>query len=133
MRVLIAEDDFASRSILSRLMRNLGDCDVAMDGQEAVDAVRLALDEGQPYALICLDIMMPNMNGHEALRQIRGCEENQGIALGRGAKILITSALDDSKSILEAFRSQCDGYLVKPYTKDKLYAEIKKAGLTARV
>lgn len=131
MKVLIAEDDFTSRSILSKLMRGIfGECDIAVDGQEAVQAVELGLEQNEKYDLICLDIMMPNMDGHEALNRIRKLEDGAGFPVGRGAKILITSALDDSKNILSAFRSQCDGYLVKPYTKEKLLEEVKKVGLT---
>jgi two-component system, chemotaxis family, chemotaxis protein CheY len=126
MRILIVEDDFASRRILSRILDSYGSCEVAIDGSEAVEAVQLALEAGENYDLICLDIMMPKMNGQEALKQIRALEEQKGIAQDCGAKIIITSALSDSKNVMEAFRSHCDGYITKPYSKATISAALKK-------
>ena len=72
---------------------------------------------GALYDLICLDIMMPGMNGQEALKLIR---EEESKAKIKGSKVLMTTALDDSKNVMSAFKEQCDGYLVKPITTDKL-------------
>lgn len=129
MRILVVEDDFTSRHILCRHLDPLGVCEVATDGEEAVEAVRLALAEGDPYGLICLDIMMPRMDGQAALKAIRDLEEGAGIALGDGAKIVITSALSDHRNVMEAFRAQCDGYLVKPYERDKLAEQLARLGV----
>ena len=79
MKYLIVEDDFAARRLLQRYLSNYGDCDIAVDGNEAVEAFRQAVDEKEPYDLICLDIMMPNMDGHEALKVIRQIESEHGI------------------------------------------------------
>lgn len=129
LSILIVEDDFTSRRVLSHILESFGVCDVAIDGEEAVEAVRLGLEGQARYDLICLDIMMPRMDGQSALKAIRKLEESHGIAPGTGAKIIITSALDDSKNVLEAFRSQCDGYIVKPYDKQKISAELREQGL----
>lgn len=130
LSILIVEDDFTSRRVLNHILESFGVCDVAIDGEEAVEAVRLGLEGGETrYDLICLDIMMPRMDGQAALQAIRGLEESHGIAPGTGAKIIITSALDDSKNVLQAFRSQCDGYIVKPYDKQKITAELREQGL----
>ena len=48
---------------------------MAVDGKEAIDAFRMAIEEARPYSLICLDIMMPEMDGHEVLKEIRRIEE----------------------------------------------------------
>lgn len=129
MRILVVEDDFTSRRVLTRILEPYGNCDVAIDGEEAVEAVRLALEGEGNYELICLDIMMPKMDGQAALKQIRALEDTHGILLGEGAKIIITSALHDSKNVMEAFRSQGDGYIVKPYVKAKVLAELGQHGL----
>ena len=78
MKCLIVEDDFAARRLLQRYLSSHRDCDIAVDGNEAVEAFRQATDEKEPYDLICLDIMMPNMNGHEALKAIRQIESEHG-------------------------------------------------------
>ena len=65
MRILIAEDDFASRKFMLKFLTKYAEVDVTVDGQEAVNAFELALEDGEPYDLVCLDVMMPNMNGYE--------------------------------------------------------------------
>lgn len=131
MRILVVEDDFTSRRVLGRILESFGSCDVAIDGEEAVAAVKLALEGDVHYDLICLDIMMPKMDGQAALKQIRGMEDEHKILLGDGAKIVITSALQDSQNVMEAFRSQCDGYIVKPYDKAKVTAELAQHGFNS--
>lgn len=129
MRVLIVEDDFTSRKLLSALLTPFGECDIATNGVEAVEAVGMAIEEEEPYQLICLDIMMPKLDGHGALEKIRKLEEAKGYKGRRGARIIMTTALSDSQSILQAFRSQCEGYLVKPINRVKLYDLLREVGL----
>ena len=91
-----------------------------MNGNEAVDACVDALTTGHPYHLICLDIMMPEMDGQAALKHIRAAEERMGILSHRGAKIVMVTALDDLQDILDAFSGLCDGSLVKPIDGTRL-------------
>ncbi len=129
MKCLIVEDDFAARRLLQRYLSSHCDCDIAVDGNEAIEAFRQATDEKEPYDLICLDIMMPNMNGHEALKAIRQIESEHGINGLDGVKVIMTTALGDPKNIMGAFREGCEAYIVKPVEKDKLLEEMEKLGL----
>ncbi len=129
MKTIVAEDDFTSRKLLQRLLLQYGECDIAVNGKEAIEAFRLATENGQPYDLICLDIMMPEMDGQEALKAIRTIEEGAGIHGLDGVKIFMTTALHDPKNILGAFRSQCEAYLIKPIDKRKLLKELGNHGL----
>ena len=130
MKVLIVEDDFMSRKVMMFCLTSLGgSCEVAVDGQEAVSAVTLALEEKAPYDVIFLDIMMPNMDGHDALKSIRRIEDENGYPIGRGAKIVMTTALSDHKSIMSAFREECDGYLIKPVKKEAIKDKLFELGL----
>ena len=129
MKTLIVEDDFTSRTILQSFLKDHGTSHIAVNGKEAVEAVRLALDAGEPYNLICLDIMMPEMDGQQALKQIRALEEAQGILSSNGAKIIMTTVLGDMKNICAAYSSLCDAYLVKPIGQKKLLQELRKLAL----
>ncbi len=129
MKTLIAEDDFTSRLLLQGLLKNFGPCHVAVNGKEAVEAARIARETEEPYDLICLDIMMPEMTGQEALRMIREHEETLGVLSTRGTKIIMTTALDDIKNVRNAFYNLCDGYLAKPIQQDMLLRELHKFGL----
>jgi len=129
MRILIAEDDLTCRLLMQQFLKDLSPSDIAVNGKEAVEAVRLGMENGTPYNLICLDIMMPEMDGHEALRQIRGLEEERGILRRTGAKILMTTALSDIDNVNTAFTSEADGYLTKPIQKVKLLEVLRRLKL----
>lgn len=129
MRILVAEDDFASRRLITDCLTPYGECHAAADGAEAVEAVRDAVKRNEPYDLICLDIRMPKMNGQEALRAIRQIEQENGYRPGEGAKVIMTTALSDSRNILDAFNEQCEAYLVKPITRSALAEQMTKLGL----
>lgn len=108
MKTLIVEDDFTSRLLLQEILKNYGPFHIAVNGQEAVSAVRAALEANEQYDLICLDIMMPEMDGHEALKQIRNMEQAKGIYSQNGAKIMMVTALGDMKNATTAFYNLCD-------------------------
>ncbi len=129
MKILIVEDDFISRKLMQKFLDPYGETDVAVNGEEALDAFQMAWKEDSPYDLICLDIMMPQKDGQEVLRTIRAIETGKGLEGEKSAKILMTTALKDSKNVMGAFRAQADGYLVKPIEKSRLIEEIKRLGL----
>ena len=129
MKTLIVDDDFTSRKLLLKILSGYGSCDVAVDGKEAVNAFKLALNEWEIYDLVCLDIMMPNMDGQEALVEIRKLEKEKGILGLDGVKVIMTTALDDADSVKTAFREQCEAYLVKPIEKDKLVQKLNEFDL----
>lgn len=130
MKTLIVEDDFLSRSLLSTLLSEYGICHVAVNGQEALQAVERGLEEKDPYDLICLDIMMPVMDGQQALQEIRRIEERHGIRGLDMVKVIMVTAIDDSNTIMKAFRQgQCEAYLTKPLNREKLMTHIRDLGL----
>lgn len=129
MKTLIVEDDFTSRLLMQELLKNYGPSHIAVDGREAIEAVRLSLQANEPYDLICLDIMMPTMDGHQALKEIRALEEVRGIFSSDGAKIIMTTALDDIQNKINAFSNLCDGYLTKPIDKEQLLDELRSLEL----
>jgi two-component system chemotaxis response regulator CheY len=111
--------------LLQSLLSPFGDCHIAVNGREAVAAFRAAQEKGQGYDLICMDIMMPEMDGQTAVREIRALEENRGKLSTYGVKIIMTTALDDVKNVVESFRALCDAYLFKPIDSEKLLAHVR--------
>jgi two-component system chemotaxis response regulator CheY len=131
LRALIVEDDFGGRRYLQTILRNRTRCDVVVDGQEAIEAVSLAWEENDPYRLILLDIMMPNVDGQEALRTIRDIEGRMGVQPTDQAKVIMTTALEDPKNVVEAYyQGGADSYLVKPIEQEKLFSLIRELGLS---
>ena len=115
LNILIVEDSAVCRSGIQRLMSSYGQCDIAKDGAEGVEAVEAILnDSKKSYDLICLDSIMPNMSGLEALVKIQAIETENGFPIGRGAKVIMMTGQDDHTTIMEYFHNGCDGYIVKP-------------------
>jgi two-component system chemotaxis response regulator CheY len=130
LKMLVVEDEFLSRQLLMSIVSEFGNADVAVDGQEAVDAVKLSYERGAPYDLVFLDIMLPAKNGQEVLKEIRAYESSRGIHASNCMKIVMTTAMSDAPNIMEAFRSQCDAYVTKPYNKKKIVEEFTKLGFS---
>ena len=129
MKILIAEDDFTCRMLLQELLKGYGTTHVAANGREALAAAGASIESGEPYDLVCMDIMMPEMDGQQAVAEIRAMEVAAGVAPGKGTKIVMTTALGDMKHIMNAYGNLCDGYLVKPIRKDALAGELRKLKL----
>ncbi len=129
LKCLIVEDDIAARKLLQIHLADLGQCDTAENGNLAIEAFTEAHESGSPYDLVCLDIMMPEMDGHQTLQAIRKLEEQWEILGLDGVKVIMTTALKDSKNVFHAFREGCEAYVVKPVRKIRLFEEMEKLGL----
>lgn len=130
MRFLIVDDDAATRHLLARVLKDSGQTDTAENGEEALRLFAVALVEGRPYDLVCLDIHMPRMDGQEALRRLRELETAHGITPGRECKVVMTTALGDAANVTTAFfQGQADGYLQKPLRLELLKATLEGLGV----
>jgi two-component system chemotaxis response regulator CheY len=127
VKSLIVEDDETSALFLKGLLSRFGECNVALNGVDGVKQMHDALTSGKPYNLICLDMMMPHMDGQTALSEIRNIESDLGIK--EIAKVVMTTSVNDKPSIIKAIQGRCDGYLVKPIQKTRLLEEMRRLSL----
>jgi two-component system chemotaxis response regulator CheY len=126
LRILLAEDDFACRLLLQTFLSRYGECHVAVNGREAVEVFRISVEQEQPYDMICMDIMMPEMDGREAVRRIRAIEEDHGTRSTSGVKIIMTTTVEDVKEVILCFQELCDAYLMKPIDLAELVGQMKR-------
>lgn len=117
MKILILEDDRITGTLLLRILTKFGDCVWVEDGRMAVDFFEEGFRNHHAFDLICMDLILPSMNGQEVLRYLRKVERKESI---QRTKVLVITAYGDQKNISRAFRHQCDGYLIKPVEKEKL-------------
>lgn len=130
MKCLIAEDHLLSRRILKELLNSQFDCDIAVNGQEAIDSFKLAHESKRPYDVIFMDIMMPDVDGLEALRAIRSLEREMQIPPVLAVKVIMTTALDDPRTVIRSFNEcEADAFIVKPLSRLKLATELRKLNL----
>ncbi|ACS80236.1 MULTISPECIES: response regulator [Maridesulfovibrio] len=131
MRVLIVDDDFYCRNMLHEIMKPYAQCDIAVNGEEAVFAFKKGLESGNAYDLVCLDLVMPEMDGQQALREIRSIEKDFKVEEDGAVKVIVTTMLDDRKETHDAFfLGGATSYLVKPIEESKLVKELKNLGFS---
>lgn len=130
LRCLIMEDDELSRELLALQMEPYAECDLACDGREGLNMFVAASEAGNPYQLILLDIVMPEMDGLEAAKAIRSYEEKHGITIDRGVNIVVLSSLSTPQDVIQAYvAAQSAAHLVKPVQPDKLVKTLRKLEL----
>lgn len=129
MRILLAEDDFASRKFMDKYLSGYGDCDATVDGEEAVNAYLMALEDEEPYDLVCLDVMMPIMDGYQVLEAIRKDEAARGVKREERTKIIMATALSQEGNVEKAYELECEAYANKPIDVEEFDKILKDLGL----
>jgi two-component system chemotaxis response regulator CheY len=133
MKILIAEDDMTSRKFLSKFLSQYGECDVVVDGMEALDAYLISVKENDPYDVICLDIMMPKVDGVKVLKAIRDFEKQRGVISEKRVKIIMITALADTEYVHKAFEIGCEAYAAKPIDTEKLVEVMRRLEIISNV
>lgn len=126
MKILIVEDDNVSREFLFKFLSKYGECDISVDGIEALEVFSMAIRDGEPYDLVCLDIMMPKLDGIKTLKAIRQIEKKEGIEESKMCKVIMTTALNDIGTIAKTYNNDCEAYAVKPINTEK-FIEVMKS------
>jgi signal transduction histidine kinase len=114
-RILVVDDNAANRGLLAEHARALGhDVVTADNGRQALERLR-----AEPCDLVLMDVLMPQMNGLEALKQMRADERL------RPVPVIMISGLDELSSVVEAIEAGAEDYLVKPFDPVFLRARIR--------
>ena len=131
MRCLIVEDNELAREGLRYFLTDHAEIELAVNGREAVDAFEAGLARQQPFDLVLLDIIMPEMDGQQALKLIRLAEQHDLAPDRKKAIIIMTTALNSPENMEEAlWEGDCTDYLVKPIVRADLMAMLRRYGLT---
>ena len=125
LKILLVEDDFTSRLLLQTFLSRYGECHIAVNGKEAVKAFGASLESRRSYDLVCMDILMPEMSGRQAVQEIRSLEKSAGIPLLRGAKIIMITSVNDIREVFRCFKDLCDEYLLKPVDLARLQSHLQ--------
>ncbi len=125
MKSLIVEDEFTSRMQIKYFLEDYGNCDIAVNGTEAIKAYKMAIVNNKPYDLVCLDINLPEKSGHQVLKEIRTLDTEMGNPLKHATIVFMTTALANEKSVNDT-QGLCDEYLLKPIEKTMLDERLRK-------
>lgn len=128
-RILLVDDDPSILRLIQQFVGDYGQCTVAGGGQEGVAAFRGLLDQGKVFDAVCMDIDMSDMDGREALREIRSLEKSYGVSRQQRSKVAMVTGLDTPSDRLQAVSADCDKYITKPIDRDNFVAAIESFGL----
>jgi two-component system chemotaxis response regulator CheY len=128
VKSLIVEDEFTSRMQIKYFLEEYGSVDVAVNGTEAVEAYKMALAANKPYNRICLEIKLPEKDGHQVLEEIRRFEARKGQFFEKAVIIFMTTAVSNIESVYDS-RGLCNEYLLKPIEKAMLEVRLRKYNL----
>jgi two-component system chemotaxis response regulator CheY len=129
MKILIVDDDLFNCKLLQSILENYGPCSIAMSGGSAIQLFEEAMEKQEHFDLVCLDIMMPEKDGYETLREMRALEQDKALQLNKRSRIIMVTALEEQENKTKAFYENCDGYLVKPVERKLLEEMLGKMKL----
>ncbi len=125
MKTLIVEDDATNRQLLVEFLSQYGPVHEAANGFAALDLFTEAHNQGEPFNLICLDIMMPDLDGQETLKEIREIETDHEINSQDIVKVIMLTGLIDTENITTAFvDGGCHAYLTKPVSTKEIINQL---------
>lgn len=121
LRCLVVDDDELERELIAHYLENIACCDMAENGLKAVAMFRKAFEAGNRYDLVILDIVMPEMDGHAAAKEMRLIEKGAGLAVNSGVTIIVISSLNTPHDVIQAYlAASSSAHIVKPVNPDKL-------------
>jgi len=129
VKTLIIDDEILNCKLLQSLLKDYGKCSIAKDGDEGIQLFEDALKKQEPFDLVCLDIMLPEKDGYEVLREMRSLEQNYSLQTDKRSRIIMVTALSEQENKTKAFYENCDGYLIKPIERKLLLEMLEKMKL----
>lgn len=124
MKALVVDDDEVVRKLLKAYLADHFDLAIAKDGAEALTLFSEAVFAGEPFGLVCIDIMMPQMSGVDLLKKLRALEADAALYGDEAAKVLMVTAVVAKETVAQAFREGCDGYVIKPLERAELLRQL---------
>ncbi len=113
-RILIVDDDADLVKLLALLLKRINaECAAAKDGRSGLEAIK-----AQHPDLVVLDLMLPDIDGFEVLRQVRAQRDSDR------TPVLILSAKSDPITIRQGLENGADGYVTKPYNMRSLLDKV---------
>lgn len=127
MKALIVDDIEMNRELLAMFLEGRASVTCAESGEEALELVSAALATDCYFDLICMDISMPGINGHEALKRIRAAEDASD---SRRAVVFMVTGSSSPDDMFDALiQGGCDDYLTKPLMQQSFFELLGKHGL----
>ena len=93
----------------------------------AFEAFKKAWDDGTPYELLTLDVMMPQMDGTQTLQALRDFEKEHNAP--KRTPVLMVTSKSDKETVISSVRAGCDGIVVKPFDRELIRKKLSTIGI----
>ena len=129
LKTLIIDDHPQSITLLKELLDDYCDCFVATSGLKGLELFEDAQNSTEPFEVVLLDIIMPGLDGIETLNRLRQLElvhhaptlfEKQHSF----TRVIMQTSSEDPMDFLASFKSKCNGFINKPYSKDEIIDKV---------
>ena len=125
--ILLVDDEEMVRRTCSRVLRR-GRFEV-LTAKNGLEALEICATKQDCISAVLLDTTMPEMDGAEVIKQIRGFEQEKRVSRRHRVKIVMVTALANESMVLDCIQKGCDEYIVKPLSLKYLYRKLEKLGL----
>ena len=122
MRIMVVDDELVSRMKMKKILSGFGEIVPVENGKDAIDLFRKSVTEGSEIDLITMDIEMPEVDGIEALFEIREIEKK--LKRDKPVKILMVTSHAHKDYIITSVQAGCNEYVVKPFTKETVLKKL---------
>ncbi len=129
MKMLIVDDELVSRRKMEIILREYGEYDAVENGNAAIRSFTAALESGNLYQLVTLDISLPDMEGTTVLKMIRDLEKGNAVPADKRVKVLMVTAHGEQETVMSSISAGCDDYIKKPFTLERITRKLEKIGL----
>ena len=133
MKILVVDDEMISREKMKMIMSHFGECEAVESGAEAVEKFVGAWNRWSPYDLISLDVQMPEMDGVDVLKRIRGMERDKNVPESKRVKVVMVTARSDKDTIMTSIQAGCNDYVVKPFDKTIVAKKLTQLGFHVKL
>ncbi|NLF83719.1 MAG: response regulator transcription factor [Candidatus Gastranaerophilales bacterium] len=130
MKTLVIDDDYSCSSMFKMFFNKYGQCDTYSLGQNGLTAYKEALGMGQPYDLVVIDIILPDMNGIDLLGFIRAEEDMNSVSVSSRTKVILTTSLDDeeNRKVETTLTLGLETYYAKTFANGGLREKLEELG-----
>lgn len=131
IKSIVVDDDKICASTYKIEMSKYGHCDAVNSGSSAINAYKESIENNEPYKLMLLDVIMPEMDGGQVLNKIRELEKEKNIPEIDKLRVIVVSAHDDwynRNIIMKKLNPSFESFLIKSPDFDELIDKILDLG-----
>lgn len=131
MKTLVIDDDYSCSNMFKLFFEKYGQCDTFSLGQNGLTAYKEALQTGQFYDLVVIDIILPDINGVDLLNFIRAEEDMNNVSVNFRTKVILTTSLDDdvNRKIESTLTHGLETYYAKSFANGGLREKLIELGI----